>query len=59
MNIFKPCWSLHFCPYGPLVENFPLLKERDNETCEIFGHQCPVFTVAENLAEEAPLNFKA
>lgn len=20
----KPCWELHYCPYGPLVEGFPL-----------------------------------
>ena len=23
-NICKPCWELKFCPYGPLVEDFPL-----------------------------------
>ena len=23
-NICKPCWELKYCPYGPLVENFPL-----------------------------------
>jgi len=23
-NIIKPCWELKFCPYGPLVEDFPL-----------------------------------
>jgi hypothetical protein len=21
----KPCWELHYCPYGPLIEDFPLL----------------------------------
>ena len=21
----KPCWELKYCPYGPLVEDFPLL----------------------------------
>lgn len=21
----KPCWELHYCPYGPVVEDFPLL----------------------------------
>ena len=21
----KPCWELKYCPYGPLVEQFPLL----------------------------------
>jgi hypothetical protein len=24
-NICKPCWELKYCPYGSLVENFPLL----------------------------------
>ena len=23
-HIVKPCWELKFCPYGPLVEEFPL-----------------------------------
>lgn len=23
-NICKPCWELKYCPYGPLVEVFPL-----------------------------------
>ncbi len=24
-ELCKPCWELHYCPYGPLVEDFPLL----------------------------------
>lgn len=24
-NLCKPCWEIHYCPYGPLVEDFPLL----------------------------------
>ena len=24
----KPCWDLKYCPYGPLVEQFPLLPSR-------------------------------
>jgi hypothetical protein len=24
-SICKPCWELKYCPYGPLVEQFPLL----------------------------------
>lgn len=24
-EICKPCWELKYCPYGPLVEQFPLL----------------------------------
>src|SRR5258708_7640711 len=23
-NVCKPCWELKYCPYGPLVEQFPL-----------------------------------
>ena len=42
----KPCSTLGYCPYGPLVETFPLKEERDEESCEVFGHDCPVFTVA-------------
>ena len=42
-----PCMRLKYCPYGPLVEDFPLLEEEDDESCPIFGHQCPAFFVAE------------
>lgn len=24
-SVCKPCWELKYCPYGPLVEDFPLL----------------------------------
>lgn len=24
-KVCKPCWELRYCPYGPLVEDFPLL----------------------------------
>ncbi len=24
-RVCKPCWELHYCPYGPLVEQLPLL----------------------------------
>ncbi|MES2115208.1 MAG: HNH endonuclease [Pseudomonadota bacterium] len=24
-SICKPCWEIKYCPYGPLVEDFPLL----------------------------------
>ena len=24
-NVCKPCWELKYCPYGPVVEQFPLL----------------------------------
>jgi hypothetical protein len=25
--VWKPCWELKYCPYGPLVEYFPLIFE--------------------------------
>ena len=24
-RVCKPCWEIKYCPYGPLVEDFPLL----------------------------------
>jgi hypothetical protein len=24
LPVCKPCWELRYCPYGPLVEYFPL-----------------------------------
>jgi hypothetical protein len=51
-TIQKPCWTLKYCPYGPLVEEFPLLEQANDQSCKVFGHQCPVFTVVENISEE-------
>lgn len=25
--VCKPCWELKYCPYGPLVEQFPLCED--------------------------------
>ena len=33
-NICKPCWELKFCPYGPLVEDFPFLGPTRQEAVE-------------------------
>ncbi len=30
----KPCWELRYCPYGPLVEDFPLLPVPRHEAIE-------------------------
>lgn len=49
--ICKPCWEIKYCPYGPLIEQFPLQENRDEKSCRIFGHQCPVFYVAEPFSE--------
>ena len=53
--ICKPCWEIEYCPYGPLVENFTLKHDRDEKSCRIFGHDCPVFYVAEPLTETKEL----
>jgi|ERR1700730_12433974 len=76
----KPCWELKYCPYGPLVEFFPLISHDpklpsfwpDNDvlgyvsdgthkflkqcdpvvlSCNVFGHVCPVFMMAEPFTE--------
>jgi hypothetical protein len=52
--VCKPCWEIKYCPYGPLVEQFPL-DPRDERSCRIFGHHCPVFYVAEPFTETKEL----
>lgn len=41
----KPCRKLKYCPYGFLVEQFPLseTRKRFEERCSVYGHMCPVF----------------
>ncbi len=47
----QPCNQLGYCPYGYLVEFFPL-EERDEYSCEIFGHDCPVYYLAEGFMDD-------
>jgi len=54
-SVCKPCWELKYCPYGIVVENFPLRKTSDAKSCRIFGHDCPVFSVAEPFTETKEL----
>ncbi len=66
-HVCKPCWELRYCPYGPLVEDFPLLHLTEEEAtkpkadsgfeeaCGVFGHLCPVFFVAEPFTETREL----
>lgn len=46
IKIDKPCYKLKYCPYGILVEKFPL-EEGNEMSCGVYGHRCPVFSVAE------------
>ena len=51
MKVSKPCHKLGYCPYGPMVEMFPL-KKRNKFSCKVFGHNCPVFHTAEDIKED-------
>ncbi len=53
--VCKPCWEIKYCPYGPLIERFPLREIRDDRSCRIFGHDCPAFSVSEPLTETKEL----
>ena len=57
IKVFKPCNELGWCPYGPLVEQFPL-KGKSNISCSVFGHDCPVFYVAEGFADKKPITLE-
>lgn len=48
----KPCHELDYCPYGCLAEFFSLQEESDEYSCDVFGHDCPVFYLAEGANEE-------
>ena len=50
----KPCRAVGFCPYGRLVEEFPLRDEDGAASCQVYGHDCPAFYHAEPLAEDEP-----
>ena len=50
-NAKKPCHTLDWCPYGGLVEAFRIRKEITNYTCEVFGHDCPVFYISQIVVE--------
>lgn len=53
--VCKPCWEIKYCPYGPIVEEFPIKEKADEKSCIIFGHDCPVFYAAEPLTETKEL----
>jgi len=58
-EIERPCGVLSWCPYGPLVEQFPLAGDGPGAyhphieplECGVFGHDCPVFYMAEPFAD--------
>lgn len=53
-DIPKPCIKLKYCPYGQLVEEFPLPEKKTKLSCSNengaiiqFGHDCPAHYLAE------------
>ena len=40
-RVCKPCWELKYCPYGPLVEESPLLPPTRKEVQEEYGELIP------------------
>lgn len=49
--INKPCHSCGYCPYGQTVEAFPIENPRGELSCNVFGHDCPAYYMAEPLSE--------
>jgi hypothetical protein len=50
--VTKPCHTLRYCPYGQLVEDFPLeYPNKTLQSCTVFGHNCPVYSVAEDFID--------
>ncbi|TKJ19803.1 MAG: hypothetical protein CEE43_14470 [Promethearchaeota archaeon Loki_b32] len=52
-NAEKPCYILKWCPYGGLVEAFRIRREISRYTCQVFGHDCPVFYISEKVIEKS------
>jgi len=52
-NAEKPCYVLNWCPYGGLVEAFRIRREISRHTCQVFGHDCPVFYISEKVIEKS------
>ena len=42
-----PCAKCGYCPYGQLIEEFRLRPRRNEYSCKVFGHDCPVYYLGE------------
>jgi len=51
-ELITPCNVLMYCPYGQLVEMYPLPKNRGRMSCKVFGHNCPAYYQAEPVTED-------
>ena len=57
-HMVKPCRILGLCPYGQLVEEFPLKQRRNKFSCTEFGHDCPAFYHTEFWCEDKKVTKK-
>ena len=64
-DIEKPCQKLGYCPYGALVEEYPLMHNKNTLACTPengaivrFGRNCPVHYLAEFINEEELKKFQ-
>src|SRR5688572_13789978 len=56
-QVCKPCWELKYCPYGPLVEDFPLppVTRTESEEHNSYLRDClKVGRLADGRALDAP-----
>jgi len=51
-NAKKPCHRLGWCPYGKLVEEYPIREQISDYTCKVFHHDCPIYYQVEYTSEE-------
>ena len=51
-NAKKPCHRLGWCPYGKLIEEFPIREQLNDFTCKVFQHDCPIFYHIEYTSEK-------
>ena len=51
-NAKKPCHRLGWCPYGKLIEEFPIREQPNDFTCKVFQHDCPIFYHIEYTSEK-------
>lgn len=51
-NAKKPCHRLGLCPYGKIIEEFPIEDQNNEFMCNVFHHNCPIFYHVENTSEK-------
>jgi len=49
--VIRPCHKLRYCPYGELIEEYPL-NIKGKYSCKVFGHDCPAYYLPEDTMEE-------